>query len=65
MAKNPNLGLVAAFISGARASAVLVNAGHRRGMAHIYALSILVEAALLTALASVDLWLTGPGAQPC
>jgi uncharacterized membrane protein YoaK (UPF0700 family) len=55
----PYLGLVAAFISGAAVSAGLVNAGRRRRMAHIYALSILAEAALLTGLASADLWLTG------
>ena len=55
------LGLVAAFISGAAVSAMLVNAGRRRGMARIYALSILAEAVLLTGLASVDLWLTGAG----
>jgi len=55
----PYLGLVAAFISGAAVSAVLINAGRRRRMAHIYALSILAEAALLTGLASADLWLTG------
>jgi len=47
----PHLGLVAAFVLGAAASAVLLNAGRRRGMAHIYALSILAEAALLAGLA--------------
>ena len=57
----PYLGLVAAFISGAAVSAVLVNAGRRRGMTHIYALSILAEAALLASLASADLWLSGAG----
>ena len=57
----PYLGLVAAFISGAAVSAVLINAGRRRGMAGIYALSILAEAALLTGLASADLWLAGAG----
>ena len=57
----PYLGLVAAFVLGAAASAVLVNAGRRRGMARIYALSILAEAALLAGLASADLWLAGAG----
>ena len=57
----PYLGLVAAFVLGAAVSAVLVNAGRRRGMARIYALSILAEAALLTALASADLWMAGAG----
>ena len=57
----PYLGLVAAFISGAAASAMLVNAGRRRGMARIYALSILAEAVLLAGLASADLWLAGAG----
>ena len=47
----PHLGLVAAFVLGTAASAVLLNAGRRRGMAHIYALSILAEAALLAGLA--------------
>ncbi|MGI4944786.1 MAG: YoaK family protein [Janthinobacterium lividum] len=55
----PYLGLVATFVAGAAVSAVLINAGRRRGMARIYALSILAEAALLTGLASADLWLTG------
>lgn len=59
----PYLALVAAFISGAAVSAVLVNAGRRRRMAHIYALSILAEAALLTSLASADLWLSGSGRE--
>ena len=57
----PYLGLVATFISGAAVSAVLINAGRRRGMARIYALSILAEAALLTGLASADLWMAGAG----
>ena len=57
----PYLGLVATFVAGAAVSAVLINAGRRRGMARIYALSILAEAALLTGLASADLWLTGAG----
>ena len=57
----PYLGLVATFVSGAAVSAVLINAGRRRRMAHIYALSILAEAVLLTGLASADLWLTGAG----
>ena len=55
------LGLVAAFISGAALSAVLINAGRRRGMARIYALSILAEAVLLAGLASADLWMAGAG----
>lgn len=57
----PYLGLVATFVSGAAVSAVLINAGRRRRMARIYALSILAEAVLLTGLASADLWLTGAG----
>lgn len=55
----PYLALVVSFILGAAVSAVLVNAGRRRGMARIYALSILAEAALLTGLASADLWMAG------
>ena len=57
----PYLGLVATFASGAAVSAVLINAGRRRRMARIYALSILAEAVLLAGLASADLWLTGAG----
>ena len=57
----PYLGLVASFVSGAAVSAVLINAARRRGMARIYALSILAEVTLLTGLASADLWLIGTG----
>ena len=57
----PYLGLVATFVSGAAVSAVLINAGRRRRMARIYALSIIAEAVLLTGLASADLWLAGAG----
>ena len=60
-AAGPYLGLVATFVSGAAVSAVLINAGRRRRMARIYALSILAEAVLLTGLASADLWLAGAG----
>ena len=57
----PYLGLVATFVSGAAVSAMLVNAGRRRGLAGIYAMSVLAEAVLLTGLAAADLWLTGAG----
>ncbi len=54
------LALVAIFISGAAASAVLINAGRRRRYVGIYAFSVLAEGLLLTALACVDHALGGP-----
>lgn len=51
------LALVANFILGAIVSTLLVNAGRRRGLAGIYAFSILAEAVLLALLGSADLWL--------
>ena len=53
------LALLGMFVSGAALSSLLINAGRRRGMAAIYALSILAEAALLTGLACADLLVTG------
>jgi uncharacterized membrane protein YoaK (UPF0700 family) len=58
------LAIVATFISGAMVSALLINAGKRRGLAGIYAFSILTEAVLLAALGCVDLWLVGRGRGP-
>ena len=49
--------LVATFIAGAAATTLLINAGRRRGLASIYALSILAEALLLAGLGCADLWL--------
>src|SRR5579875_2505318 len=49
--------LIGVFILGAAASALLVNAGQRRGLAGIYAFSILTEAVLLAGLGCADLWL--------
>ena len=49
------LSLVAAFVTGAAVSALLINAGRRRGLAGIYAFSILAEALLLAALALAEL----------
>jgi uncharacterized membrane protein YoaK (UPF0700 family) len=49
--------LVGIFISGATTSTLLMNAGRRRGVAEIYAVSILVEAVLLIALGCADLLL--------
>jgi uncharacterized membrane protein YoaK (UPF0700 family) len=51
------LSLIALFIAGAMASALLINAGRRRRKTDIYALSIIVEAGLLASLAGADLWL--------
>lgn len=55
--------LVLVFVSGAAVSALLINAGRRRGMGGIYAFSILAEAMLLTGLACADLWLTPPARE--
>ncbi len=51
--------LVTVFVSGATTSTLLMNAGRRRGVAEIYALSILAEALLLTALGCADLLFPG------
>lgn len=60
----PYLALVATFISGAMVSTLLVNAGRRRGLAGIYAFSILAEALLLASLGCADLWLPGVSRGP-
>lgn len=49
------LAIVAIFILGAATSTLLINAGRRRGIAAIYAYSILVEAVLLFLLGVVDI----------
>lgn len=51
------LAIVATFIVGATVSSLLINAGRRRGIAGIYAYSILVEACLLAPLGLADIWL--------
>ncbi len=53
------LSLVVTFIAGAAVSALLINAGRRRGIAGIYAFSIFTEALLLAGLACLALGLTG------
>jgi uncharacterized membrane protein YoaK (UPF0700 family) len=58
------LAIVATFILGAMVSTLLINAGRRRGLAGIYAFSILAEAVLLALLGGVDLWLMGRGRGP-
>ncbi len=58
------IALMAAFISGASFSALLINAGRRHQVIGIYAFSILAEAALLVALGCADLWLRGAGRGP-
>jgi uncharacterized membrane protein YoaK (UPF0700 family) len=55
------LGLVLAFVSGAATSALLANAGIRRGIVGIYAFSILAEGLLLSILGCVDLLARGDG----
>lgn len=47
--------LVIAFISGAFASALLIEVGRRRGISGIYAYSILAEAGLLALIALADM----------
>lgn len=51
------LAIVVTFIVGATVSSLLVNAGRRRGIAGIYAYSILLEAGLLALLGLADIWL--------
>jgi len=49
-------GLVLAFIFGAAISTLLIDAGRRRDFGGIYALVILLEAALMTVLGAADQW---------
>ncbi len=51
------LSIVVSFILGASASTLLINAGRRRGMASVYAYSILIEALLLAVLGIAYIWL--------
>jgi uncharacterized membrane protein YoaK (UPF0700 family) len=51
------LAIVVTFIVGAAVSSLLINAGRRRGIAGIYAYSILLEACLLALLGLADIWL--------
>lgn len=51
------LSIVVVFILGSSVSTLLINAGRRRGIAGIYAYSILVEAILLGILGIADIWL--------
>ena len=53
------LALVVIFMLGAAVSALLINAGRRRGRTGIYALSILAESLLLAGLGCVDLFVAG------
>lgn len=53
------LALVATFILGAAISTVLIDAGRRRQLTGIYALSIFAESLLLAALGCVDLLVAG------
>ena len=53
------LALVAVFILGAAVSTLLINAGRRRRLTGIYALSICVESMLLVGLGCVDLCVAG------
>lgn len=51
------LAIIVTFIVGATVSSLLINAGRRRGIAGIYAYSILLEACLLALLGVADIWL--------
>jgi uncharacterized membrane protein YoaK (UPF0700 family) len=53
------LTLLASFVAGAAASAILANAGARLGMSAIYAVCILAEAGWLVMLGVADLGLAG------
>lgn len=54
------LTIVIAFVTGAMASTILINAGHRQGLKAIYAINILIEALLLVLVGAFDLWLAAP-----
>ena len=54
------LGILATFVLGAAVSALITSAGKHHRIHAIYALAVLAEAALLTALGFADLWLA-PG----
>jgi len=51
------LGIITLFVLGAAVSTVMINAGHGRGVAGIFALVILTEAAGMVPLGCADLWL--------
>lgn len=55
--------LVVCFLFGAMLSAVMVNVGHRRGAAGVYAYSILIEAIILAALALAKMFYGVPSGQ--
>ncbi|MCB8876596.1 YoaK family protein [Acidisoma silvae] len=57
LAALPYLGLVLTFVAGATLSTLLINFGRRRGIVRIFALNIVVEAALLIGLGFVDGWM--------
>src|ERR1700761_1657068 len=49
--------IIGTFIVGAGFSTLIINAGHRRKLKSVYALSILTEAVLMGLLGAVVLWL--------
>lgn len=53
-----SLGALAAFMAGAASTAILVNAGRRRGLSSAFALPLLLEAALLLAFGAFGARLT-------
>ena len=53
--------IVAVFMLGAAGSVIMLNAGRRRGIVGIYALSILAEGILLAMLAGLDINVPRPG----
>lgn len=58
------LAVVIIFVLGAAISSLLINSGRRRGIAAIYAYSILVEAILLALLGIADIWLLAAWRPP-
>jgi len=58
------LTILLAFVTGAGISTTIINAGQRRDMSRIYALTVLLEAVLLIILGGADLWLSGQWRVP-
>lgn len=50
--------IVVIFVLGASSSTLLINAGRRRQLRSIYAVTILIEGVLLIALGLVELWMS-------
>ena len=57
------LALIFTFVAGSVTSTLLINAGHRRRVAGIYAFNILTEAVLLAGLGCAAFWWEGDGRE--